>query len=235
MEKKAVMNAVNKLMSLSMRMDSRQQILLLITLAYRYSYFLTDAISKGEVADGEIFLKESFIKPSKLVIGYLRANRKIARKIAKELRGREFPLIGFYKDHQDDVSALVVHAVICLFLALVLIRGQSLVKGDWEMVFLYPTGGYVFGFDPKDNESLKEAVDVYLDNELEMLMATVNTVKKKCPVQNHNSLPLTDECIAELLHDASFDVERLFDVILNENNDESDPDDSANDEVKAVL
>lgn len=226
MEKKVAENEVNKLVSISMKMDSRQQILLLIALAYRYSYFLSEAVRKGEVENGEMFFKENFIKPCKLVIGYLRANRKIARKIAKDLKGAAHPLAKFYEAHEDDMSVMPVLAVICLFLALVTVSGKTLVKGDWEMIYLYPTVGYAYGFtDSEEYEGLKDTIDIYLENELEMLSGIVNTVKKQCPVQNRNSPPLTDEFIADLLDTSSYDLERLFDKFLPEYYEGIDPDD----------
>ncbi len=232
MDKKAVEAEVNKLISISMRMDCRQQILLLILLCHRYSYFLSEVIRNGQVEHGEVFFKECFIKPCKLVIGYLRANRKIARKIAKELKGKEYVLAAFMNEHDDDMNVMPMHAVLCLFLALVIISGQSLIKGDWQMLFLYPTVGFGYTIDDyknkidDDGQNLMEAC---LENELDMLEYTVDVVKRKCPVQNRNSLPLTDEFIAELLDDSSFDMERVFGDKNNEDDEYYDADDDPED------
>lgn len=211
-DKKAAEAEINRLVSTSMKMDSRQQILLLITLAYRYSYYLTESVRNGEVEDGDVFFNEYFIKSCKLVIGYLRANRKIARKIAKDLKGQEEILGEFIDRHEEDLNVMPVHAVLCLFLATVLISGQSLVKGDWQMLYLYPTVGYGYGLASSDDleEDMQNAIKVYIRNELDMLETAVDIVKRKCPVQNRTSLPLTDEFIANLLDDISFDLQRVF-------------------------
>ena len=210
MDQKILENYVNRIINTSMKLDTRQQILLLITLAYRYSYFFSEAIAAGKVEHGEEFLTECFIKPCTLVVGYLKSNRKIARKIAKELKGKEDVLALFMNRYEDTMAIMPMLSVICLFMAIVLIHGQPLLRGDWQMVILFPTSDWNFCLENQTDKETRELINLCAGNEIAVLRDTVDFVKKKCPAQNHNSLPLTDEFISELLDYASSDIEKVF-------------------------
>lgn len=212
-DKNAVEAEINRLVSTSMKMDRRQQILLLITLAHRYSYYLRQSVKKGEVEHGDIFFHECFIEPCELVIGYLINNRKTARKFAKELKGAERILGEFVDNHQSDMNVMPVHAVLCLFLAVVLINGQSLDKGDWQSLYLYPSVGYGYGLASSDDDDKKNVIEAYIRNELDILESAVDIVTRKCPVQTRTSAPLADEFVAKLLDDSSYDLQRVFSYI----------------------
>ena len=208
MESKVIEQEVKKLAATAGQMDNRQQLLLQSLLSYRYTPYLKEAGSMGEIDHFDNFYRSWFMPSMEQILACFFDN-KLAKRVAKKLVDVEDKLTLFASRYGNSLNILAMQAVLCQLYAIKLIRTGQLIKDDWFVTFAIHT--YILQqtsekSEQGDEESRRLEAS-YIENEIRMLAEIVDFVKRKCPQKTRASGPLSEVVVKNGLELATSDLE----------------------------